>query len=71
MFKCPKCEDVHFTLVDIITTGSTFKNCAIQCNSCQTVVLTTDYINIGDQMQKFENRLDEFDRKLNAVLNNQ
>ena len=59
--KCPHCQKSGFEAVPEEPKGSNFKIIFIRCQSCKTVVGTTDYYNTGSLIHILA-------KKLNIIL---
>jgi hypothetical protein len=56
--RCPKCEGFNFEMVEKDNIkNSQFKIMFIQCQSCNTVVGTTDYYNTGILVKELAKKL--------------
>ena len=55
--KCPKCDKTFFEVIEETPTNSNWKMFFIRCSSCKVVVGTSEFLNLGNQILKIQEKL--------------
>lgn len=67
--SCPKCEWHYFEIKTIEPAGSNFKENAVQCRKCGTVVGVVEYYNSGTLLKGQEKEIAKLQRQMEVALN--
>ena len=68
--KCGHCDGTLTKIAEIEPSGSQFKQVAICCSSCNAILGTTDYFNVGNLVKSQEKEIASLKQQVSQIDHN-